>query len=299
MTPFQPRAFYGARLEPETAVLHGAGQSPEAFETYLSLCGPQQTLPLVYMTYLGVKMPPERMRDWVAGLGATLNRWPTLPLMPQIGLSMTKDGTPELHYEHDVAAGLHDESLHTLFEELRLLGRPFFLRIGYECNGPWNGYDPAAYRDAFAHVTRLLREHQCPAATVWCIEPWEIDHALAWCPEDSLADWWSVDWFDPAHFDHSVPFLEEAHRRGKPVMIGESSPRRLGTDDPAARWDLWYEPYFRMLRDWPGIKAFCYINWDWTRYPMWADWGDSRLEASPDLSARWLEALRSPLIVHA
>lgn len=299
MSTYTPRANYQALLEPADTVLHGAGQSPEAFGTYVQLLEAQQTLPLIYMTYVGVKSSPEKLRQWVAGQSKAMNAWPTLPLMPQIGLSMTRDGTPEEHYEQDVAAGKYDGHLQAFFEALQFAGRPFFLRIGYECNGPWNGYHPESYIEAFARVTRLLRESGAPGATVWCIEPWEIDKAMAWCPPDALADWWSVDWFDPGHIPASEPFLAEAHRRRKPVMIGESSPRHLGTTDPAARWNLWYAPYFESIRRHPGIKAFCYINWDWTQYPMWATWGDSRLEAHPLLVDRWREEMRCPLYAHA
>lgn len=296
---FAPRATYGARLEPGDTVLHGAGQSPAAFGIYTDLLREQATLPVIYMTYLSAKTPPEKLKARLGRLEADLNAWPDLPLMPQIGLSMTKDGTPELHYEHEVANGKHDDSLKTLFEELNLVGRPFFLRIGYECNGPWNGYDPAAYQDAFGHVTSLLRAAGSPAATVWCVEPHEIDAVYAWCPDDNLVDWWSVDWFDPGHMAASTEFLREAERRGKPVMIGESSPRELNTDDPDTRWTLWYQPYFETIRRFPGIKAFCYINWNWTQYPMWSHWGDARLETSPRLVDRWREEMRSPLYAHA
>ncbi|MCC5847653.1 MAG: hypothetical protein JJU29_06105 [Verrucomicrobia bacterium] len=300
MTNFVPRKNYGALLEPRDGVLHGAGQCLQAFEIYTDLLRDQQTLPLIYMMYVSARMPPEKMTKTVAKWREGLDRFPELPLMPQIGLGMTSDGSPEKHYEHDVASGVHDESLRALFEALGEMGRPFFLRIGYECNGPWNGYEPASYRDAFARVTGLLRESGAPGATVWCVEPFEIEKAYDWRPDDALADWWSVDWFDPVHMSASIDFLEEADRRKKPVMIGESSPRRLGTTDAAARWDKWYRPYFKTIRSQAGIKAFCYINWDWQgRMEQWADWGDSRLESDPILVKRWCEEMKSPLYLHA
>ncbi len=299
MSSFLPRAEYGRPLEPTASVLHGAGQSPDAFLAYCDLLRAQETLPLVYMTYLGIRSSPEGIRKYVQRLEEQVNAHPTLPLMPQIGLSMTTDGTPEQHYEQDVALGRHDEALKVLFGELGEMGRPFFLRIGYECNGPWNGYEPSSYRDAYHRVAGMLRDSGLPAANVWCVEPWEIDRCYEWKPDEDMIDWWSVDWFDPSGITNSEDFLQRAHAAGKPVMIGESSPRRLGTTDPLARWDLWYRPYFESIRSHPGIKSFCYINWNWAQYPMWADWGDSRLEAAEELVALWAEEMRSPLYAHA
>lgn len=300
MIPFVPRNFYGARLEPKAGVLHGAGQCEAAFAIYCDLLRADDRLPLLYMSYVSAKSSPEVHRKWVEKLTASLRRFPELPLMPQIGLSMTHDGTPEKHYEHEVAAGKHDDNLKALFEALGEQGRPFYVRIGYECNGPWNGYDPVAYREAYARVTTLLRETGVPAASVWCVEPHEIEHAMSWYPGDAWVDWWSVDWFDPEHMADSAPFLVEADRHGKPVMIGESSPRRLGTTDADARWAKWYGPYFEAIRQSPGIKAFCYINWDWAgRMAQWGDWGDSRLEADPKLISAWRAEMTCPLYLHA
>jgi hypothetical protein len=45
--------------------------------------------------------------------------------------------------------------------------------------------------------------------------------------------------------------------------------------------DAWYAPYFGLIHSAPGIKAFCYINWDWSVYPQWRDWGDGRIEEDP------------------
>jgi hypothetical protein len=250
------------------------------------------------MTYTSARQTAEGHTRFMARLEDHLRGHPALDLMPQIGLGMTQDGSPEKHYEFEVAAGMHDDALDRLFDGFADLGRPFFVRIGYECNGPWNGYPPASYVDAFRHVTERLRAHGAPAATVWCVEPHDIDQVMDWYPGDDVVDWWSVDWFDPGHMRESRDFLRQADAHGKPVMIGESSPRRLGTTDPEERWRLWYEPYFHTIRNTPGIKAFCYINWDWTGYPMWQDWGDSRLEASRLLAERWTREMDCPLYLH-
>ena len=45
--------------------------------------------------------------------------------------------------------------------------------------------------------------------------------------------------------------------------------------------DHWFGPYFALIRRSAGIKAFCYIDWDWRVYPQWAEWGDSRVQDDP------------------
>ena len=57
--------------------------------------------------------------------------------------------------------------LDVLREARRVLrddGRPFFVRIGPECNGHWNGYDPELFPRAFRHVADLLRREGVPSA---------------------------------------------------------------------------------------------------------------------------------------
>lgn len=294
---FVKRINYGALFEPEDRVLHGAGQDDPAFKAYVDLLGACGK-PCLTMSYTGLRGKPENLDKYHSRVSAHLADYPALGLMPQIGLGMTYDGTPEKHYEFEVAQGMYDDNLLRLFDGLGEMGRPFFLRIGYECNGPWNGYPPESYQEAFRHVTDLLRKHGAPGATVWCVEPHEIEEVMRWYPGDDVVDWWSVDWFDADHMVKSSSFLDAAEAHRKPVMIGESSPRRLGTCDAQARWDVWYDPYFETIRNRPGIKAFCYINWDWTRFPMWSDWGDSRLEASAWLVEKWREEMACPLYLH-
>ena len=43
---------------------------------------------------------------------------------------MTHDGTPQEHYEGDVARGVYDDNIKDLCEGLKRFNRPVFLRIG-------------------------------------------------------------------------------------------------------------------------------------------------------------------------
>jgi hypothetical protein len=59
------------------------------------------------MTYVGRR--PRGGLDWYfERLQKQLDAYPDNYLIPQIGLSMTSDGSPEQHYENRVAAGDSD-----------------------------------------------------------------------------------------------------------------------------------------------------------------------------------------------
>ena len=78
-------------------------------------------------------------------------------------------------------------------------------------------------------------------------------------------------------------------------MIAESTPRRHPVTEGAKVVDGWYKPYFELMRKFPQIKAFCYINWDWRKYPQWADWGDARIQDDPTVLAFYRREVGNPL----
>ncbi len=61
---------------------------------------------------------------------------------------------------------------------------------------------------------------------------------------------------------------------------------------------------FELMKTHPGIKGFCYIDWDWpywsARYGFnWYKWGDAWIERWPELLARYRQELRDGPFVHA
>lgn len=96
--------------------------------------------------------------------------------------------------------------------------------------------------------------------------------------------------------------LDAADGAGKPVLIGEATPQYAGADD-AGDWDAWFEPYFELIEQSPGIKGYTYINWDWTTTDPrdhWTNWGDARLEtADPTVAANYLKKIGRHLFVNA
>src|SRR5258708_29667746 len=151
-----PRLDFERRLEPSgDVVLHGAGQSPEAFKEYFEALGDHK--PLLYMSYVTLK---DEMPVYFQWLKEQLDEYLPYELIPQIGLHLAGDALDEQaapHYEQEVADGQLDEQIQAFCEGLRLLQRPAYVRIGFEFNGPWNGYEPEAYKAAWRRIVSTFR----------------------------------------------------------------------------------------------------------------------------------------------
>ena len=295
-SPYRQRHFYGQTLEPQNGILHGAGQDPRGFDAYCRAVGPPHH-PTLFMTYCGLKNA-DHITQWGKQLRSNLTEEARPPLIPQIGLSMTRDGHPETHYEQEVANGHHDEALARLADALRSLERPSFLRIGYEFNGSWNGYQPESFIAAWRYVVDFLRKEDVSFASVWCWAKEGDPDYHKFYPGDDVVDWWGIDLFSIEHLDAKDPFYDDAHRHRKPVMIGESTARFVGVHQGETSWNDWFVPYFTVLQRQPGIKAFCYINWDWASYPQWHDWGDCRLQLNQEILERYQREMQDPVFLH-
>jgi hypothetical protein len=293
---FAPRRNFGAPLEATDTVIHGAGQDPDAFAHYCSILTPS-TRPTIYMAYFGLQGDPAgSIRDTEAQMKKTESAFPGLALIPEYGLSMTHDGHPEQHFEQDVASGKYDDALDSMCRALKDTGRPAFIRIGYEFNGSWNGYQPDSYRAAFQRISRFMADHRVDVAKIWCTAL--PTTTTDFYPGDDCVDWWGIDLFDASDMTNpqTLDFITQAGKRGKPVIIGESTPRHIGVKDGQADWNRWFVPYFKLIHDRPEIKAFCYINWDWNKYAaIWPDWGDARVETNPIIAQLMQTELNSDL----
>jgi hypothetical protein len=272
----------------------------KSFRDYVTTVSPALA-PVFFMDYAGLNnfTTREQAAQTLKGTRQLLAEHPALIL--QLGLALTTDGKPELAYDAAVAAGDYDTAIQNLCDELRSLGCPVLLRIGYECNGPWNGYHPSSYPQAFRRIVSALRKNHVNAATVWCVYPVDLEQSLPYYPSDEFVDWWSLDLFFPSDLTSpkTTAFLAEARRRRRPVLIGESTPRTVGVTNVERSWSRWFGPFFDLINAEPGIKAFGYINWNWTPFPQWSDWGDARLETAPALAERYRHVLRSSHFQHA
>ncbi|MBO0932010.1 glycoside hydrolase family 26 protein [Fibrella aquatilis] len=298
----QPTArvpYYGARLEPRQAVLHGAGQAEVVAVAEYTKSLSAATRPILFMDYAGLNSP--KIGNQLRSILTKCRQFSWF-VIPQIGLSMTTDGQPDKHYEGEVAAGRYDALIDTLVQTLKRYDRPIYLRIGYEFNGHWNGYQPATYQQAFRHIyDRLRAANANNVATVWCYGPdSETDTYAAFYPGDDVVDWWGIDLFKPASFTYpsTIQFLADARQHRKPVMIGESTPKFVGVSNGKRSWETWFRPYFALVQANPHIKAFCYINWNWARFDYWKDWGDARVGQNAYINQHYQRAIRYKRIAH-
>ena len=294
----QPRLNYGARLEPKGKIINGAGQDLAAYKNYWNVMHTQNK-PLMYMTYFNLR---DLTSDWSVGLKSDMMSNPGKFQVAQIGLSMTTDGTPTSHYEQDVASGVYDAQINTFIDGLQSLAMPAYIRIGYEFNGTaWNGYVASTYKAAFIHITNLIRLRGVEAATVWDLAMDGVMNYMDFYPGDAYVDWWGINLFSASHFTdpNAKKFLDSADVHKRPVMIGETTPRFIGVLNGQTSWNNWFSPLFTFIHANPGIKAFSYINWNWSSYPQWSDWGDARLESNTLVGNAFANEMDSAKYLHA
>ncbi len=144
--------------------------------------------------------------------------------------------------------GESDEEISRLGKFIARVGKPVFVRIGYEFDGIWNtAYaDAVAYKKAFRRVTEVLRKQgvqnfatvwQASASPVDDLEEKKQENIADWYPGDDVVDWMALSWFlNPGY---QSPFsaikvtqgalaeelLAFARSHQKPVMIAESAPQ--------------------------------------------------------------------------
>ncbi len=306
-----PRVEFGAMHEPVGQVLHGVGHGEPPAANYVQTVGPRRH-PVFFTFYTGAHRTVAQHTNTLNLLSEMLSIYPH-GMGIQLGLFM-------VDREEEINAGLHDAGLAALADGLDALNRPIFVRIGCEANGSWNRYTdtPSQYIAAFRRIAGIFHDRSDRIATVWCVIP--INGAKIPSvypgtgtyanpdPNDPWIDWWSVDLFEQKYIDPAFAsdfaithqFLERAGQARKPVLIGESTPLGIGTEGGETIWNDWFAHYFQLIHDYPVIKAFTYINWDWTIRlgTGWESWGDCRIEVGSDVAERMRLELDRPLYAH-
>lgn len=308
---YLPRNNYGAMFEPPDGILHGAGQTytdaahDQAYENYCDVMGAGK-YPVVFMDYCGVTTGSSfysELRTRLESIRDDYGIW----AIPQIGCTFTSSGQPT------------QTQINTFVNNLKnVLDWPCFLRLSYEFNGTWYNpmYNPTDFKASWIAITNALRANGVQAATVFCPYPgfytgyygsW--DYISQFYPGDQYVDWFGSDVFSAGDFtndyysdDNSTPELVEvanaAHAHGKPLMIGEATPRYVGAQN-ASDWNAWFVKFFDFFKNNPSVKGHVYINWDWAG-TRWPDWDDARLEtADPYVRNNYLAEMDDPIWVHA
>ena len=215
-----------------------------------------------------------------------------------IGLSL-------VNHEKEIAKGKQDKLINKLGEWIKGLGqRPVFLRIGYEFDGwEWNHYNKRHYISAWKRIHTIFNEMNISnVAFVWQSKGHGTGQKVLeeWYPGDDLVDWCGYSYF--GNPDEEMLIFARKHK--KPVFIAEATPvfqidnlffnTRL-TDDAVAKraWNQWFLPFFDTLnRNSDVIKAFSYINVNWSVQPMWINNPtfqkvDSRIQVNEFISKNW------------
>lgn len=216
----------------------------------------------------------------------------------------------EFSSEKDIAAGKFDHLIEELGDFLlEFRTYPFMIRIGYEFEGAWNGYEPKAFKEAFRRIVDRLKARNIDNfATVLASSNMFVKEKVwnRYYPGDDYVDWVGYSFFDPGHRS-SAGALSFARKHNKPVFIAEATPWKTtntAIDDGDQVWKGWFEPFFEHIEvNKDIIKAISYINSEWVHYEMWQKNDvfkiDTRLELNKRLTELWTEKMNTDGYIHS
>ncbi len=215
--------------------------------------------------------------------------------------------------DRDMAAGKSDHLIEELADFLNEFNdRAFLLRIGYEFEGAWNGYNAEAYAESFRRIVKGLEAKGVTnfATVMQSASPmlresvWE-----SYYPGDEYVDWVGFSYWSGS-VRSNIGVLKFAEKHNKPVFVAESAARKnwAAKDDGKKLWNKWFVKYFEQIEKHPQIKAISYINADWEAQEMWSveewsqnpfgRWGDTRLQVNDYIKAQWLKKMAEDKYVH-
>jgi len=200
-----------------------------------------------------------------------------------------------------IRTGTHDAAIRNLANWIKSANRPVFLRIGYEFDGSWNGYNPTEFIDAWRYIVHVFdQEAVRNVAYVWQSAGINTPNLASWYPGDTYVNWVGYSHFDGPNPGSAMRAFAQTH--DKPIMIAEAAPRvELDQGDAPSHWNSWFAPLFATIYQHDRIKAFAYINADWENQPMWTGegWGDSRVQTVPFLKQAWEQEVLKQAWWHA
>lgn len=311
----EPDFFYARHEPPAGRVIHGWGQFSSAW-AQRAPAGIGDAVDLEAYEQAVAPYAPAMLSFYVAPVpeqvGPFLQRYAEFAdarpfFIAQVGLYFQTLQEP-------VAVGDHDAEIRRLLVGLRDARRPVLLRIGYEFNNPWALYDPHLYIASFRRIVYLARETDTMnVAAVWNASALGLEQRGdgEWYPGDDVVDWWSLNLFHFEEFTsvHTAAFLNEARRRRKPVLIGETSPvlssgvpGRVRGPTSAAEALRWYGGLFELIRGRPEVKAVSVIAVDWRRldaHLSGSGWPNARLDAWAGVADFYQSHLASERFLHA
>ena len=215
-------------------------------------------------------------------------------------------GLSFVYNEKKIAKGEHDHLIKELAEWIKSTKRPIFLRIGYEFDGwDWNHYKRKYYLKSWQRIHAIFKDLEVDnVAFIWQSKGTGSNQEILekWYPGNDLVDWVGYSYFG----NPDQEMLKFARKHNKPVFIAEATPVRetgglfFDTDLKKEElekliWEEWFVPFFNTIKENSDvIKAFSYINSDWSSQPMWINNPvfrkvDSRIQKSTYISEKWKE----------
>lgn len=262
--------------------------------------------------------------DWGAGTNNAATLTATYPnSVLVLGISLNGQASA-------FANGTYDTNLDTLINTLKSWNHPVLLRWGYEVEGTWNAYPPAAFKTGWIKVWNRIRAlgAQNHIAMVWqtatyCPDGISVAQTLDWYPGDQYVDWMGMSYFTPqdCSWVEINDMIALARTRQKPLLIAEATPQRydigsltystdaaFGNNKQARTaqqiWSEWFANLFNVINaNADVVKGLAYINADWDSQWKWNPtdgigpvegyWGDSRVQAQTLIRSNWLTELGS------
>ena len=214
-------------------------------------------------------------------------------------LSISMEGNSE----DKVADGSYDHLIKELVDFVRdHPDHPFLIRIGYEFDGNWNGYDANNFKLAFQRIVKALQAAKLSNyATVYASSSGaKPEQFVEYDPGPEYYDWVGYSWWGGDKDGQAA--IDFARKVGKPIFIAEATPRGIFFDKQEHKeiWNTWFAKFFAHIeKNKDVVRAISYINADWDSQDMWDGWGQSRLETAPYLKSKWLEKMAEPRFVNA
>lgn len=315
--PFEPPVGY---------VIHGSGSFDDGKDVYLSILKDQSVFPQTSSTFVELTTVPNDPS--VRGnLDAFLTNQKKTGRTTEIFLGF--ESINGIAQDGAIAnTTKYDASIDALADKLIAHGKPVYIRIAGEMNGPWAELHPYVYPKAYQKIVDRFRAKNADNVVfVWCTEPsagndFDVKNAQGewkWYPGDDYVDWAGIDLFFTYQFHENEAemangkitqkgvterFLKFAKEHNKPVMIPELSAGgthiTASLEDGKNDWNNWFVPFFAFLEKHPEIKAFYYIDEDWTPNPSYVDynWGDARISNNAYVSQKWNEELSKTKYLH-
>ncbi|MCR9251421.1 MAG: T9SS type A sorting domain-containing protein [bacterium] len=255
----------------------GGCPTPGGIATYVSLSGVLQNNFYGALGFTESDQPFGTDIDWGGG---PLNAYSAAIGFPnsavQIGLYLVGE-------TDNISSGGRDAEIRQLADFFNSLsGTAFYLRVGYEFDGQWNGYSGQIYINAYRRIVDILRaENVSNVAYVWQSSTSPIDdvldggreNLLNYYPGDNYVDWFGMSWFLLPNENSTVggtpstqlylanEIVNLARQRGKPMMICEAA---------AQGYDIQQGANSNISPVWDGASAQGTVNKSGSQ--IWNEW---------------------------